>query len=79
VLVLDEPTSALDPASRTRVAELLKQWKISRLVITISHDAEFVRQADDVRLMESGRLAASGTFEQLRQESEVFRRTLRQT
>ena len=79
VLVLDEPTSSLDPASRTRVAGLLRAWKDGRIVIMVSHDPDMVRVADDIKLMDGGRLLASGTFEELKERSEVFRRTLRQT
>jgi ABC-type multidrug transport system ATPase subunit len=79
VLILDEPTSALDPASRTRVAELLRHLREQRVIITVSHDPEFIRQADEVKVMDNGRLVAGGTFEQLKEGSEVFRRILRQT
>ena len=79
VVVLDEPTSALDPASRARVAELLGRWKAGRVVITVSHDPEFVRHADQVRLMESGRLVGSGTFQELLSQSESFRNIMRQS
>jgi len=79
VLLLDEPTSALDPASRARIAEFLRAWKRSRIVITVSHDVEFIRESDEVKLMDGGRLAASGTFSQLKEGSEVFRRALKQT
>ncbi len=78
VLVLDEPTSALDPASRSTVAALLKEWKHDRIVITISHDMDFVREADDIKLVDGGRLSASGTFQELKEASETFRKTLKQ-
>ena len=79
VLVLDEPTSALDPASRTAVTDLLAQWKEGRVLITVSHDPELVRHADSIRLMDGGRLVASGSFDTLLAESEAFRNTMKQT
>ncbi|MCY2927533.1 MAG: ATP-binding cassette domain-containing protein, partial [Planctomycetota bacterium] len=79
VLVLDEPTASLDPASRTRVAEFLRQYVGPRIVISVSHDPEFVRRADEVKVMDGGRLVASGTFDQLKEGSDVFRRILGQT
>lgn len=79
VLVVDEPTSALDPASRAAVATLLKDWKKDRIVIAVSHDVEFIRAADEIRLMDGGRLVAAGTFEELEQHSEAFRRTIKHT
>ncbi|MFA5189257.1 MAG: ATP-binding cassette domain-containing protein [Verrucomicrobiia bacterium] len=79
VLIVDEPTSALDPASRAAVAALLKEWKKERIVIAVSHDVEFIRAADEIRLMDGGRLMAAGTFEELERNSEIFRRTIKHT
>ncbi|MBX3227344.1 MAG: ATP-binding cassette domain-containing protein [Labilithrix sp.] len=77
VLVLDEPTSALDPSSRARVATLLSEWARERVVITVSHDPDLVRCADEVRVLEGGRLAAAGTFAELERESQAFRNVLK--
>lgn len=77
VVILDEPTSALDPASRSRVTQLLREWKEERVIITVTHDPELVKCSDDVRLLEAGRLAASGSFEELRSSSPKFRDTLK--
>jgi ABC-type polar amino acid transport system ATPase subunit len=76
VLILDEPTSSLDPASRDRIAALLRDWKTDRIVITVSHDAELVRRSDRVVVMDGGRLMASGTPGELEGASEILRRTL---
>jgi ABC-type bacteriocin/lantibiotic exporter with double-glycine peptidase domain len=78
VLVLDEPTSALDPASRAGVAALLQHWKSGRVVISVSHDIEFIREADEVILLEGGRLVAAGPFAELERHSTLFASTLRQ-
>jgi ABC-type multidrug transport system fused ATPase/permease subunit len=77
VVVLDEPTSALDPASRSRVAALLHEVKKGRIVITSSHDPDFVREADEVRLIERGRLVRSGPVEELLKDSKTLRNLLR--
>ena len=77
ILALDEPVSALDPAGRARVAEFLRCWKADRIVLTVSHDPAFVRAADDIRVLDRGRLVASGTYDELAHTCEPFRRTLR--
>jgi ABC-type multidrug transport system fused ATPase/permease subunit len=77
LIVLDEPTSALDPTSRTRVAQLLHAWKKNRIIITTSHDPEFVRHADEVRLIERGRLVRSGSYDDLLKQSDTLRNLLR--
>jgi ABC-type protease/lipase transport system fused ATPase/permease subunit len=78
VLVLDEPTSALDPASRAGVAALLQRWKSGRVIISVSHDVEFIREADEVILLEGGRLAAAGPFAELERHCALFAGTVRQ-
>lgn len=77
IVILDEPTSALDPASRSRVTQLLREWRDQRVIITVTHDPELVKATDDVRMLEGGRLAASGSFDELRTSSAKFRDTLK--
>ncbi|MBI5480703.1 MAG: ATP-binding cassette domain-containing protein [Deltaproteobacteria bacterium] len=76
VVVLDEPTSALDPASRARVAKLLRRAVDRGLLLTITHDPEFCRAADEARLIQAGRLIASGAVKELEASNETFRRLL---
>jgi ATPase subunit of ABC transporter with duplicated ATPase domains len=56
LLLLDEPTNNLDPGSRVAVAEGLRGWPGS--IVLVSHDAPFVRdlQPDRVLLMPEGTL-----------------------
>jgi len=56
LLLLDEPTNNLDPGSRVAVAEGLRGWPGS--IVLVSHDAQFVRdlEPDRVLLMPEGTL-----------------------
>ena len=56
LLLLDEPTNNLDPSSRTGIANALKRWPGS--MILVSHDPEFVTalQPQKVLLMPDGQL-----------------------
>jgi ATPase subunit of ABC transporter with duplicated ATPase domains len=56
LLLLDEPTNNLDPGSREAVAEGLRDWPGS--IVLVSHDAPFVRDLapDKVLLMPEGTL-----------------------
>jgi ABC-type multidrug transport system fused ATPase/permease subunit len=62
VIVLDEPTSALDPVSRARVVAILQRRKANRVLVTVTHDPEVMRAADEVRVIRDGRLVASGPY-----------------
>jgi ABC-type bacteriocin/lantibiotic exporter with double-glycine peptidase domain len=59
------------------VGALLREWKQDRVVVTVSHDPELVKEADEVILVEQGRVAACGPFEELRASSAALRNTLR--
>lgn len=56
LLLLDEPTNNLDPGSRRAVAEGLRGWPGS--IVLVSHDADFVRdlEPNKVLLMPEGTL-----------------------
>jgi ABC-type multidrug transport system fused ATPase/permease subunit len=73
VLVMDDPTSALDPPTRKRVATFLRDWKRERVVVTVSHDADFVKAADTVRVLDGGRLVGEGSFADVEREPTVRR------
>jgi ATPase subunit of ABC transporter with duplicated ATPase domains len=56
LLLLDEPTNNLDPGSRVAVAEGLRDWPGS--IVLVSHDADFVRdlRPNKVLMMPEGQL-----------------------
>jgi ABC-type histidine transport system ATPase subunit len=77
VLILDEPTSSLDPISKTNVARFLRKWKNGRIVITVSHDPEFIAWADEIILLDDGRIISRGTFSEISKSEDLFRLALR--
>jgi ABC-type thiamine transport system ATPase subunit len=77
VVILDEPTSSLDPLSKIQIAKLLQAYKPGHIIITVSHDQEFVSLADAVILMDGGRIAAWGTFQEVAGKSALLGQTRR--
>ncbi len=77
VMILDEPTSNLDPATAEEMMEMLDELNYGGKTIIIStHDVELAyRWADDVVLMEGGRLLKVGDPAQVFDNTELISRT----
>ena len=72
LLVLDEATSSLDGLTEAAISEAVLGLKGSVTVIMIAHRLSTVRNADLVVYMESGRIIATGTFEEVRSQVPDF-------
>ena len=77
VLVLDEATSALDNITERGIIDSLNNLPRSITIVLIAHRLSTVRHADRIFLMERGRVAASGTYDELLTRSAVFQEMAR--
>lgn len=73
VLILDEATNALDGMAERLVQDALDQQAGRRTVIVVAHRLSSVERADHVILLDHGRVAASGSPEELWRGSPLFR------
>lgn len=65
VLVLDEATSALDTRTEHAVQRAIDSLSEGRTTITIAHRLSTVRDADQIVVLDAGRIAERGTHEEL--------------
>ncbi|MEW2407779.1 ABC transporter ATP-binding protein [Streptomyces griseoviridis] len=65
VLILDEATSALDTRTEAAVQDAIDALSADRTTITIAHRLSTVRDADQIAVLDAGRLAERGTHEEL--------------
>lgn len=65
VLLLDEATSALDTVSERVVQEALDEAAKGRTTLTIAHRLSTVMGADEIHVIEAGRIVESGTHAEL--------------
>ncbi|MEU9385808.1 ABC transporter ATP-binding protein, partial [Streptomyces sp. NPDC048279] len=65
VLILDEATSALDTRTEHAVQKAIDSLSANRTTVTIAHRLSTIRGADQIVVLDSGRVAERGTHEEL--------------
>lgn len=65
ILVLDEPTAAMDAEAEASIFEHFRGLSKNRIVILISHRFSTVRMADQIIVIQAGRIIEHGSHQQL--------------
>lgn len=65
ILILDEATSALDVASESLIQEALEEVMRDRTTLVVAHRLSTVQRADQILVVEDGRIVERGTHEEL--------------
>jgi ABC-type multidrug transport system fused ATPase/permease subunit len=73
LLIMDEATSALDNITERVVMEAVQNIRSDTTIILIAHRLTTVKDCDRIFLMEKGRIAASGTYDELVSGNATFR------
>ncbi|WP_051650254.1 NHLP bacteriocin export ABC transporter permease/ATPase subunit [Selenomonas sp. AB3002] len=70
IVIFDEATSALDNRAQAIVTESLNRLKATRLVV--AHRLSTIRECNRILVLEQGRIAESGTFDELVKKDGIF-------
>ncbi len=74
ILILDDSTSAIDSATEDEIQRAIRQAQQGRTVLLITHRLAQIRWADQILVLDHGRLAAAGTHAELLRSSPHYRR-----
>jgi subfamily B ATP-binding cassette protein MsbA len=74
ILILDEATSALDTESERLVQQAIDRLMRARTVLVIAHRFATVRDADEIVVLDEGRIVQRGTHDELYRAGGMYRR-----
>jgi len=73
ILILDDATASVDATTEARIRSGLREVMKGRTTIIIAHRLSTIALADEIAVLDHGRIAARGTQAELLEESAVFR------
>jgi len=74
IVILDEATASIDPENEHLIQQALSALTQDRTVIVIAHRLSTIEHADQILVMDSGRIAQRGTHQQLLAQEDIYRR-----
>jgi ATP-binding cassette subfamily B protein len=73
VLILDDATSSVDASTEAQIKAALRELMRDRTTFIIGHRLSTIALADEILVLEEGRIAARGTHDELLESSDLYR------
>ena len=74
VLILDEATSAVDTETEAEIKKAIDELAGTRTILVIAHRLSTVRRADQILVLEEGKVVESGRHEELLKKNGVYKK-----
>lgn len=79
ILVFDEATAALDMESERNIMQTIEALRTDHTILITTHNLSNIKTADQIVVMDSGKIAESGTHEELLARDGLYKRLLEQS
>ena len=76
IIILDEATANVDPENEDRLQKAIEALTHEKTVLMIAHRLKTVRRADQILVLDRGRIVQQGTHDELAREDGLYRRFL---
>jgi ABC-type sugar transport system ATPase subunit len=73
ILILDDATSSVDATTESRITRALQELTHGRTTFIIAHRLSTIALADEIVVLEEGRVVAHGTHNELLESSDLYR------
>lgn len=74
IIILDEATASIDPENEHLIQAAISELTRGKTIITIAHRLATIQHADQILVVDDGRIAEAGTHAELMQKNGLYRR-----
>ena len=74
IIILDEATASIDPENEHLIQQAISELTHGKTIITIAHRLATIRNADQILVVDDGRIAEYGTHDALIRQGGLYRR-----
>ena len=74
IIILDEATASVDPENEHLIQQTISELTRGKTIITIAHRLATIEQADQILVVEDGKIAEHGTHQELIRQNGVYKR-----